>query len=462
MRIVYNLKRMHEALGAIWLSRELVSHDQWTVEDIKVYQRRHLNSLIKFARERSPFYRELYAGLNPENYEYTQLPVIDKKVMMENYDRFVTDPRLKLNNLERHCEDMKRDTYYLGQYRVMSTAGSSGFRGVFAFNRNEWRTILAMFQRAGKQMGMGVRLPNRLRMASIVAYEPVHSSSRVPESADFGLVALLRRSAADRLEDLVAALNKFQPEVLSMYPSIGTMLAEEQLEGRLNIKPSVFVVNSEICTHEMKRIMVAAWGNNFFNAYSSTEVLTIGMSCPRDKGIHIFEDFAIVEVVDENNRPVPDGVLGRKILITNLHYFTQPLIRYEITDMVKLASSPCTCGRPFKLIETMEGRINDILELEGINSKKVLVNPSLFYSIEKMHLIRQYQVVHRNDGLHFNLVPRHSNDKEEIVKEVNSVIRDSLASIGVKCPPLSVHFFNQLEREQNSMSKLKLIKKEIA
>jgi phenylacetate-coenzyme A ligase PaaK-like adenylate-forming protein len=462
MRVLYTLKRLQEALGAIRLSKKLASHDQWTNGDIKAYQRRHLYVLINYALEHSPFYRDFYGDLKADiNFDYTQLPVLDKKTMLENYDRLVTDPRLKLRKLERHIDNLTRDTYYLGQYRVLSTGGSSGLNGVFAFNRNEWCTMVALFQRAGKLMGMGVRLPNRLKMATIMACHPRHPTARIPESADFGLVIFLRRSASEPLEDLVAALNEFQPEILSIYPSIGALLAEEQLEGRLKIRPRAFVASSEVCTDEMQQLMVAAWGKNFFNTYASTEALTLGMSCSHNKGIHIFEDHVILENVDENNRPVPNGVLGSKVLITNLHYFTQPLIRYEITDMVKIAPEPCPCGRPFRLIETIEGRSDDVLELEGIGSTPVSIHPSTFrFILGHKHALRQYQVVHRNDGLHFNLVLRDSSSKEKLIQDVKFAIRKVLDSHAAKCPPIWIHFVDRLQREQNPIAKLKLVKKE--
>ena len=463
MRIQYHLKRLQDAFSALRLSKQYIARDQWTREDIKAYQRRNLRALIKYALENSPFYRDFYADFKLDGYfDYTQLPVLDKKTMLENYDRLVTDPRLKLREIESHIDGLTRDTYYLGEYRVLSTGGSSGLNGVFAFNRKEWRTMLALFQRAGKQMGMGVRLPNRLKMATIMADHPRHPTSRVPESADFGLVKMLRRCAAERLEDLVAALNAFQPEILSIYPSIGALLAEEQLEGRLNISPRAFVASSEVCTEQMQQLMVAAWGNHFFNTYASTEVLTLGMSCSHRKGIHIFEDHVILEVVDRNNQPVPDGVLGSKILITNLHYYTQPLIRYEITDMVKIAKGSCSCGRPFRLIETIEGRSDDILELKGIDSKPVSIHPTAFrFALGHHSALRQYQVLYRNDGLHFNLVPRDAIYKKILMQEVKVAVRKIFESHGAPCPPMQIHFVERLEREQNPIAKLKLIKQEM-
>ncbi len=75
------------------------------------------------------------------------LPIINKAMMMEKFDRFVTDPRLKLADLQTHVRQITRDEYYLGEYRVFTTSGSSGQKGVFVSNRREWSTALAGYFR---------------------------------------------------------------------------------------------------------------------------------------------------------------------------------------------------------------------------------------------------------------------------------------------------------------------------
>src|SRR5204863_10195 len=67
--------------------------------------------------------------------------------------------------------------------------------------------------------------------------------------------------------------------------------------------------------------------------------------CPAGPGSHVNADWAILEVVDDEYRPVPPGELGRRVLLTNLSNRAQPLIRYEVNDRVRLdAAGPCACG----------------------------------------------------------------------------------------------------------------------
>jgi phenylacetate-coenzyme A ligase PaaK-like adenylate-forming protein len=311
-------------------------------------------------------------------------------------------------------------------------------------------------------MEVSPRLPNRIKICNIGAHHPRHGTSRVPESVDFGLAIFLRLAVESPIKKLVECLNTFQPEVLTSYPSIISMLALEQQEGRLKISPRVVVTTAEICTEDMKHKIKDAWGITPFNSYAMTEMPFLGTTCSHNKGIHVFEDMAVLEVVDENNRPVPNGVLGHKILITNLFSYTQPIIRYEITDMIEMSEEPCSCGRPFRLIKSVEGRIDDIIDLEGIHSESVPVHPIHFRTeLGLIRELRQYQVVHKKDSLHFNLVLRGPTDRDHLAARVESILKKRLESIEVKCPPIKVHFVDDLEREQNQSGKLKLIKKYI-
>jgi len=82
------------------------------------------------------------------------------------------------------------------------------------------------------------------------------------------------------------------------------------------------------------------------------------------RGLHLFEDLAVTEVVDGDNQPVPPGVPGEKVLVTVLFGRTQPLIRYEMSDSITSSDRVhCPCGRPYPLIEGVQGRVEEALEI---------------------------------------------------------------------------------------------------
>src|SRR5664280_2128531 len=153
MRIGYHAKRLKDGLTSLLLTKELISHDQWTHQELRTYQLQSLKKVVRHAVKHSPFYKDFYGLIDIDQpFQLDQLPILTKKTMMENFDRVVTDPRLKLADVEEHITQLCRDEYYLDTYRALSTGGSSGLTGVFIYGRKEWVTILAAMQRAGRYM----------------------------------------------------------------------------------------------------------------------------------------------------------------------------------------------------------------------------------------------------------------------------------------------------------------------
>ncbi len=104
-------------------------------------------------------------------------------------------------------------------------------------------------------------------------------------------------------------------------------------------------------------------------------------------------------MVDTLNRPVPPGVYGEKLLITQFFHTTQPLIRYEVSDRLSLPSRGCSCKRPFALVEDIQGRKEDVLLFPGTDGGEVRIIPHLFHKIMDVIPVREWQVMQEEDGL---------------------------------------------------------------
>jgi len=421
-----------------------------------------LGQLIAYALRRSPFYQELYGDLKIGRLALEALPTIDRQTMTAHFDRVVTDPRLRLADLEIHLQGLKGDDYYLGEYRVLASAGSTGLRGVHVFSRREWSTALAGAIRAGALMGVAPRFRSRPRVASIGAPEPAHVSYRM--AAGFGVGhRTLRLEATASRDELVHSLNQFQPEVISAYPSIAALLAQEQQEGRLNINPRIVATGAELRTEDMDVQMQQAWQVRPINTYGLTEVGVLGSECPLRTGIHLFEDLCIVEVVDENRLPLGDGLPGRKLLITNLFNFTQPLIRYELSDMLTVAEEECPCGLAFRLAVGLQGRNDDIVYLPDVMGRLIPLHPILFVgAMGGVAGIKEYRIVHECDGLHVQAVPKGSTSSADLRTKISEKIEATLREARVAIPELHVHLVDRIERDRRRMGKLKLVESQVS
>ena len=113
--------------------------------------------------------------------------------------------------------------------------------------------------------------------------------------------------------------------------------------------------------------------------------------------MHLFEDVVIAEVVDEHYQPVPPGVYGAKLLITTLFSRTQPLIRYELNDSVRLATDTCPSGLPFAMLEGIQGRVEDSLTLPGIEGGQVLIRPLVINRIMDIAPVSGWQISQQAD-----------------------------------------------------------------
>lgn len=459
MSRVHASTRISDLAVALRHSRELIRRDRWTPEQLHAYQRARLTEVVRHAIAHSAFYRDRYAGVDTGGeIDLRRLRPVDKATVMENFDDLVTDPRLRLVDLERHLKGLRRDELYLGQYRVVATGGSTGRRGVFVADRPEWRAYLAGLLRANAYLGLRPRIPRRRRVATVAAGRPQHMSYRMSRSLDVGLHRVLRLDATTPVESLVGPLNRYQPEFLYSYPSILSLLAVEQLEGRLRIAPTTLVSSGETHTGDVVSTVRAAWDVPWFQIYGTTEVPTLGAHCSHHTGLHLFEDLAIVEVVDENDRPVPAGHTGHRLLVTNLVNRTQPLIRYAISDLVAAPSEPCPCLRPFRLVPGIEGRNDDILHLPGAAGGRVAVHPLALRSpLAEVAGLTQYQIRYTHPRLIVRASLRSDAPADRARDAITAGLHTALTSLGVTAVDVDVAVVDRIDGSRDSAGKFIVI-----
>lgn len=340
---------------------------------------------------RSPFYRRFHAGL--EDRPLAELPVLTKAELMANFDHLVTDRDIRLADVEAHLGEIEGDVRFRDRYRVVSTSGTTGLRGIFLSDPAEWAHVIASYARAQEWAGIVPSLRRPVRLAVVSTTKPWHQSARVGASVRSPLAPTIRLDATDPMSETVEQLTAFQPASLVAYASMQRLLAEEQLAGRLRISPEAVMSASEVLTADTRRLMTEAWGIPPFDVYAATEPAGIASECEQHAGLHLYEDLVITEVVDENNDPVPPGTAGAKILVSVLFSRTQPLIRYELSDSVVPTDRRCPCGRTFGLIEAIQGRREDVVQLPSRDGGTVSVHPNVFHDVLDRIPAGEWQIV---------------------------------------------------------------------
>ena len=274
-------------------------------------------------------------------------------------------------------------------------------------------------------------------------------------SGNVGLFKLQPLDALAPLATLTDALNRFQPDALLAYASIAALLADEQLAGRLAIRPAVVGTHSELLTTAMAKKIEVAWGSVPFNHYGLTELPNMGSDCHRHRGLHAFEDLFIAEVVDQDDRPVPAGRAGSKLLLTNLYNRTQPLIRYAVSDRLTMAPEPCPCGRPFRLISELGGRNEDTLVFPGRDGRPVSIPPLILFDvIESFPQILQYRLTRTEGALSVELS---GTIPGTVTEALESGLTATLRSHGVASPRLRIDRVDRFERAVGPTGKARLI-----
>lgn len=413
--------------------RQLHQREHWTREQLEAHQAQALSHLREYIYEHSPFYQRFHRGLMDRPLH--ELPVLTKTMMMEHFDDLVTDRQIRLEDIRAHMTTLQGDQHYLDRYWVTATSGSTGQPGIFLFNRAEWATVIASFARGQEWGGLKVDLQHRRKMAMVSSTASLHMSFRVGLTVQSPWISTLRLAAAEPLPTIVQKLNDFQPDILVAYASMARILAEEQHAGRLQIKPTVIFTSSEVLTEQTRRRVEDAWGKILFNEYAATESGGLAAERSDHRGLYLFEDLVIFEVVDEQNRPVPPGIYGDKVLLTALFNRTQPLIRYELHDRVKLAAEPYSDNFPFALIDGIQGRTEDTLYFPDVQGGEVAVHPNVFHQVMDTVPTNGWQIVQDTNGLTLLLSSIRGSFSDDLLVEK---LQQVLATQGVIVPSVTV------------------------
>lgn len=428
--------------------------DTWSREQLLAYQEQALARLLAHARERSAFYADRLPTTDPRG--LPELPVLTKQTLMAEWDRICTDPALRLADVEARLLAEERSAAnpgraWRGRWWLAATGGTTGRRAALAWNRREWAQVLASYARVNDWAGVELDLRYPVRTAVVSSRNPTHQSAAVGASLRSPLVPALRLDARTPLPELVERLNEFQPRLLVAYASMVAPLAEEQIAGRLAIRPEKFVAASEVLPAPARALAEQGWGAGVVvDSYAATETASIASTC-RHGGWHLYEDFVIAEPVDDDHQLVPAGTTGSRLLVTPLFTRTLPLIRYELTDAVRLATRACPCGLPFALLEAVEGRTEDTLQMAG-SAGPVRVHPVVFHTALEPYAPEGWQVEQQPDG---GLLVRVVGDRVE-ADVIAQRIHAALAQLGVAEPHIEVAAVAGIER--TALGKAPLVK----
>jgi phenylacetate-coenzyme A ligase PaaK-like adenylate-forming protein len=429
--------------GMLLELRRLRRQDDWSRSQIEAHQAQSLQRLREHAYARSTFYRAFHAGCMDRPLQ--ELPVLTKAMLNEHFDAIVAERGVQQAAVAEHVAAVAGGTAgserFLDRYVVAATSGTTGSPSYVLFGPGEWPKVLATFVRSERYLGSPAGLLRRPKRAIVASTTPWHISARVGAALHSPLLPMLRLDIGQPLAAIVDELNRWQPQKLATYASMAGILAEEQLARRLRITVDRIVSTAEVLSPQVRARVEAAWGKVVFDQYGASEGGTFAAECEAHDGLHVFEDLFILEVVDRHNRPAAAGEWGAKVLLTVLFNQTLPLIRYELTDSLRLATAPCACGNAMLRIMGVGGRQEEVLHFparagEGATGS-VAVHPMVFYRILDAAPLAGWQVVQEADRLCLRL-SRGSREVEG--QELAEAVRQAIERQGGEAPAISVEW----------------------
>ncbi len=337
---------------------------------------------LEAAAAGSVLVREALAGCPPGEAVLAALPVLHRHTLMQRFDASVTDPRLNLPVLRAWLADITHiGEPLLGAYWAWESSGSSGEPTVFVQDAEAMAVYDALETVRRPAAGLLRRWLDPFGLGDRTAFVGA-TSGHFASTVNLERLRRLNPLLAPRLRGfsflapapaLCSELDAWQPTVLATYPTAAELLAEEQAAGRLALNLREVWTGGEALGTAARNFVERSFGCPVVHSYGASEFLPLACECGLGS-MHLNSDWAVLEPVDAQGRPVAPGEPCHTTLLTNLANRLQPLLRYDLGDRVTFAPRPCACGSALPVID-VAGRCDDALVMRDARGRRVRLLP---------------------------------------------------------------------------------------
>lgn len=373
-----------------------------------------LRALVRHAYDHVPFYRALWddAGVNPAEIrtrdDLARLPMVDKERVVEAGDAALDQ------------------TIDRGALDEMSTSGTSGRSITIRRDIRELRVVRRSYLRS--LFLNGARSWHR----SVTMASTWLSNKQGLFIRKFAKTRHIKPT--DSLDSQIRTLREFEARNLMGQTGGLYLLARELLRRGETFPLKLLAPTGATLMPEMRQVMRDAFRTEPRDLYGAVELGAVSWQCRRGQ-YHIDADRMLVEIVDAQGKPVPDGRPGQ-VVCTTLHGYSMPLIRYRLRDVASISLETCDCGIKFPLLGPVQGRINDFLPTPSGE----LVSPHYLYHIFD-HVggspVKEWRIIqHAPDRLTYEYVPEDRFDPA-VLESGMRVIRERFGA-GVAVHPVQV------------------------
>ena len=263
------------------------------------------------------------------------------------------------------------------------------------------------------------------------------------------LGALTVPAAAGNTKRQIKFITDFGTTCLHIIPSYATRLAEVfyelGIDPRKETKLKTICIGAEPHSEEQRKRIEQLLGVKAYNCFGMSEMNGPGVAfeCTEQNGLHIWEDYVIVEIIDPVTlEPVPDGTIG-ELVLTTINREAMPLFRYRTRDLTRIIPGTCPCGRTHKRLDRFKGRSDDMIILKGVNIFPIQIEKILMNFKE---LANNYLITIETVG---------NSDEMQVEVEISDLFTDDYSTL----QKLSKNITHQLKDELLIIFCFKLVAK---
>ena len=232
-------------------------------------------------------------------------------------------------------------------------------------------------------------------------------------------------AAAGNTKRQLKFITDFGTTALHAIPSYVTrmyeVMQEMGIDPRRDTKLKTLVIGAEPHSEEQRRRIEEMMGVKAYNSFGMSEMCGPGVAfeCQEQNGLHIWEDYYIVEIIDpETLEPVPEGEVG-ELVLTTINREAMPLLRYHTRDLTRILPGECPCGRHHARLDRMKGRSDDMIILKGVN----------IFPIQIETILMQFKELTSNYLI--TLETRDTNDEMIVEVELDKLFTDDYTRLQV-------------------------------
>ncbi|MEO8365075.1 MAG: phenylacetate--CoA ligase family protein [Pseudoxanthomonas sp.] len=318
-----------------WLSTDEIAHLQW----------RKLERLVAHCWEHVPYYRARWTKSGIEDPrdirnvdDYARLPILTKQDVRDNFEQL-------------------KSSRHRGRLLYKTTGGSTGEPLTIGYTRESYeRRTAVMFRGYGwANAKLGRRALYLWGVASQGFKERLHHALFNRRMLD-----IYNMSDAN-MHEYVREIDRRRPEIIVSYVASIVRLSQWLLKNGVRVHaPQAVLCAAEPLYEYQRKLIEQAFGCQVYNTYGCREFMLIASECEQRDGLHVNADHLRVELGDHIFASTERGI-PRQVLVTDLHNYGAPLLRYANGDMASERKGACACGRGLPLLDKIEGRSMDAL-----------------------------------------------------------------------------------------------------